>query len=49
MGSVGLGENMYRYETHLHTAPVSRCGKATVEETVRFYGINKQMKIVEIL
>ncbi|MBE6982388.1 MAG: histidinol phosphatase [Ruminococcaceae bacterium] len=28
---------MYRYETHLHTAPVSRCGKATVEETVRFY------------
>ena len=28
---------MYRYETHCHTSPVSACGKATVEETVRFY------------
>jgi predicted metal-dependent phosphoesterase TrpH len=28
---------MYRYETHCHTSPVSACGKAKVEDTVRFY------------
>ena len=28
---------MYRYETHLHTYPVSRCGKASVEESLDFY------------
>ena len=28
---------MYRYETHLHTAPVSKCARATVRETVEFY------------
>jgi hypothetical protein len=28
---------MYRYETHLHTFPVSRCGKAGVRETLEFY------------
>ena len=28
---------MYKYETHCHTAPVSACARATVEETVRFY------------
>ena len=28
---------MYKYETHCHTAPVSKCGKASVEDTVRFY------------
>ena len=28
---------MYKYETHLHTAPVSRCAQATVEETLNFY------------
>lgn len=27
----------YRYETHCHTAPVSKCGKASVEDTVSFY------------
>ena len=27
----------YRYETHCHTAPVSRCAKASVENTVQFY------------
>lgn len=27
----------YRYETHCHTAPVSKCGKASVEDTVTFY------------
>ena len=27
----------YRYETHCHTSPVSRCGKASVEETLSFY------------
>ncbi len=28
---------MYRYETHCHTAPVSKCAKATVRETLEFY------------
>lgn len=28
---------MYKYETHLHTFPVSRCGKADVEESLDFY------------
>ena len=28
---------MYRYETHMHTSPVSRCAEATVEETLTFY------------
>lgn len=28
---------MYRYETHCHTKPVSRCGQATVRETLEFY------------
>ena len=28
---------MYKYETHCHTSPVSKCGRATVEETVKFY------------
>ena len=31
-------ENMeYRYETHLHTSPVSRCATATVADSLRFY------------
>ena len=25
------------YETHCHTSPVSKCGKAFAEDTVRFY------------
>lgn len=28
---------MYLYETHVHTAPVSRCATASVADTVRFY------------
>ena len=28
---------MYLYETHCHTSPVSKCGKASVRETVCFY------------
>ena len=28
---------MYRYETHLHTFPVSRCGAAGVRESLEFY------------
>ena len=32
-----LGDVMYKYETHLHTFPVSRCGRATVEESLAFY------------
>jgi hypothetical protein len=28
---------MNHYETHLHTAPVSRCAVATVKETLEFY------------
>ena len=31
---------MYKYETHCHTSPVSKCGKASAENTVGFY---KQM------
>ena len=27
----------YLYETHLHSAPVSRCGKATVAESLAYY------------
>ena len=28
---------MYKYETHLHTFPVSCCAAASVEETLKFY------------
>ena len=28
---------MYKYETHLHTAPVSKCAKSTVRESMEFY------------
>ena len=28
---------MYRYETHLHTSPVSRCARATVRENLEVY------------
>ena len=28
---------MYKYETHLHTSPVSRCAKAGVRESLEFY------------
>lgn len=28
---------MYRYETHLHTSPVSKCARATVRESLEFY------------
>ena len=28
---------MYRYETHLHTAPVSACARATVRQSLEFY------------
>lgn len=28
---------MYKYETHLHTAPVSKCAKVGVRETLEFY------------
>ncbi len=28
---------MYLYESHLHTAPVSKCAKATVQENLEFY------------
>ena len=31
---------MYKYETHLHTMPVSKCARAGVEETLRFYKEN---------
>ena len=30
----------YLYETHLHTAPVSKCARAGVRETVEFYKDN---------
>lgn len=28
---------MYKYETHLHTFPVSRCARVSVEENLKFY------------
>ena len=28
---------MYRYETHLHTSPVSKCAHQSVRETLEFY------------
>jgi len=28
---------MYKYETHLHTSPVSRCASADVETTLEYY------------
>ena len=28
---------MFYYETHLHTSPVSKCARAGVEESLRFY------------
>ncbi len=28
---------MYRYETHLHTAPASKCGKSSIREHMEFY------------
>ena len=28
---------MYRYETHLHTTPVSKCARANVRDTMEFY------------
>lgn len=28
---------MFKYETHLHTAPVSRCGKVSVFDNLKFY------------
>ena len=28
---------MYKYETHCHTSPVSKCGRAAVADTVNFY------------
>ena len=31
------GREVYRYETHCHTAPVSQCANASAEDTVRFY------------
>lgn len=31
---------MHKYETHLHTFPVSKCAKATVQETLDFYKQN---------
>lgn len=31
---------MYKYETHLHTCPVSRCATANIYETIDFYKDN---------
>jgi hypothetical protein len=28
---------MYKYETHLHTSPVSKCARSTAEEMLNFY------------
>lgn len=34
---IPTAEKCFKYETHCHTSPVSKCAKASVEETVRFY------------
>lgn len=31
------GTGMYKYETHLHTYPVSKCAKADVSDNLEFY------------
>jgi len=31
------GDKMFKYETHLHTSPASRCAHASVEESLKFY------------
>ena len=28
---------MFKYETHLHTLPVSKCARSSVSQTVEFY------------
>ena len=28
---------MYKYETHLHTSPVSKCGRVSVRDNLEFY------------
>jgi hypothetical protein len=28
---------MYKYETHLHTSPVSKCARASVKDVLEFY------------
>ena len=28
---------MYKYETHLHTSPVSKCAIASVRDSLEFY------------
>jgi hypothetical protein len=32
-----MSDKFYRYETHLHTSPVSRCAHATVRQTLEAY------------
>ena len=39
----------YRYETHLHTYPVSRCGKADVYESLDFYKQNGYAEHYDLL
>ena len=32
-----MEKNMFLYETHVHTSPVSKCARATVRDTLSFY------------
>ena len=32
-----MGNKKYRYETHLHTKPVSKCSRASVRDALTFY------------
>lgn len=32
-----VNDKIYRYETHMHTAPVSKCGRASARESLEFY------------
>ena len=34
---INKGENMFRYETHLHSSPASKCGRYSVRENMEFY------------
>ena len=33
----GMEKNMFLYETHVHTSPVSRCAGVNVRDTLSFY------------
>lgn len=40
------GKKMFKFETHCHTSPVSRCGRATVADTVQRGTLYRSYKTV---